>query len=107
MTNEEIFALLKVLGARLHTVQGPMQLNEPYHVTEFQAETPTMETVRIRILDGGPEFTAPEYRYNCEVWVVDDEGKRVSEVVTGNGAATPKEALECAQWLDLIDREGR
>ena len=100
MTDQNIEKLLKILDGELVTVQGTVSLSEPYHVTKFTAFR-NGERVRIEILDGGPEFHAPDYRYNCKAWIEDRAGKRTSRVVTGNGASTPKEALEIAHWHDL------
>jgi hypothetical protein len=100
MTDQEIYKLLKILDGELVAVQGPVNLSEPCHVTEFHALR-NGDTVKIKILDSGPEFHAPGYRYNCEAWIEDETGRRASRVVTGNGASTPEEALEIAHWHDL------
>ena len=104
MTDHEIYKLLKILDGELVAVQGRVNLSEPCHVTEFEALR-NGDTVKIRILDSGSESQAPQFRYNCEAWIEDDTGRRSSTVVTGNGASTPKEALEIAHWRDLDLRD--
>ena len=48
------------------------------------------------ILDGGPDFEPAESRYVCRA-----ETKDGKLLVTGNGGATPGEALESVHWGQL------
>ena len=68
-------------------------------VTEFWGDR-NGDRVRIRIEDRGSGFRHQPARYNCEAWLVDENGKRKSRKVRGDGDK-PEIALQVARWNDL------
>lgn len=75
---------------------GELGHAETYHVVaEFHCVR-MRGNVKVQLLDGGPDFHAPEYRYNIRAWREDG-----GSVATGNGGKTPQDALDSVHWNEL------
>ena len=75
---------------------GKVELSGTGVVTEFRAHRDG-EPVIITIIDHGPRFHALQYRYFCIARMEEDRRRKAS----GNGGATPVEALESVHWHEL------
>ncbi len=95
MTEDERNDVLSMLDKGVLCTTGMVEFSEPGIVTEFRAYRDAGE-VTIRITDHGPRFHAPQFRYFCIATM--EGGKRKA---SGNGGATPEEALERVHWHEL------
>ena len=102
MTLEELLAVLKTLAKGFDAVVGGHVAAFEDHFSVVALDIPGNDGgVRIRIAE---DVEAPEeYRFTFEAWRIDAEGRRISEVVRGNGANTPEDAMLISHWRALMD----
>ena len=95
MTEDRRNDVLSMLDKGVLCTTGMVEFSEPGIVTEFRAFRDGEEVI-IRIIDHGPQFHAPQFRYFC---IATMEGGR--RKASGNGGATPEEALKMVHWRQL------
>ena len=96
MTEDQRNDVLSMLDKGVLCTTGMVEFSEPGIVTEFRAFKDG-EQVIIRIIDHGRQFDAQHFRYFCIATIEGDRRRKAS----GNGGATPTEALEGVQWHEL------
>ena len=111
MTQEQINKILQELRADPLGPSGRAGITEAYHVDRraatrergegdvaaaFSCKTKSGGDVTVQILDEGRGFEPQQLRYGCRA--VTKSGRLL---VTGNGGATPMEALESVHWGQL------
>ena len=90
MTEKEIHETLNLLSGDMFDIT---LINEPCHVTEFQAHRKG-DLITVRIMDSGP--AAIHERYQVEAKSSDG-----MHTATGNAAASIEEALSIVHWNAL------
>ena len=103
MTLEQLLAVMKMLTEGFTAVTGGPVARFEDRLSVVVFDIPGNDgAVRIRLAE---DVEAPEeYRFTFEAWRVEAEGRRTSEVVRGNGADTPEDAMVFSHWHDLTNQ---